>query len=135
MGVTIDDEDKARRLARALASDIRLYHEEELRTGADLSGPMAEARELFESRVVPALHPIFDVAFAEMGLTRVPPPARVVATSPASAAPREAPPRARPVLDTSPASSSGLGVGGLLAIAIILAAVAGGLVTYLVLRG
>ncbi|MFO0696014.1 MAG: hypothetical protein U0230_20795 [Polyangiales bacterium] len=137
----IDDEDKARRLARALASDIRLYHEEELRTGTDLSGPMTEARELFESRVVPALHPLFDVELAGMGITRIPPPARTApvastaAPAASAAAPAQAPPRPRPTLDTAPAPSTGLGVGALLAIAIILAAVAGGMVTYLVLRG
>ncbi len=137
MGATIDDEAKARRLARAIASDIRLYHEEELKTGADLSEPMREARELFESRVVPALHPLFDVELAGMGITRVPPPSRAVAvpTSASAVVAREAPPRPRPTLDSSPVPSPGLGVGGLLAIAIILAAVAGGLVTYLVLRG
>lgn len=131
MGGTIDDEDKARRLARAVASDIRLYHEAELATGADLSPQMAEGRELFESRVVPALHPLFDVVMAEMGLPLVPP--RPPGAPPL--VPSDPSARPRPMLEAAPAPSTGMGPGALMAVAILLLVVAGGIVAFLALRG
>lgn len=129
MAGTIDDEDKARRLARAVASDIRLYHEAELATGADLSQPIAEGRELFESRVVPALHPLFDVVMAEMGVTRVAPPTyRAPAGQPVEAAPRP-----RPMLEPSPTPRTGTGPDVLIAAAILLLVVAGAMVAFVAL--
>lgn len=58
----IETEQAARRLARAIASDLSLYNEEKILEGlqADnlydtLSEEIKEGRELFDSRVVPEL--------------------------------------------------------------------------------
>jgi hypothetical protein len=66
----IATQEAATRLARALASDIRLYRAEELNRGEDLSEAVAEARELYRSRVDPSLQPVFENTMAEAGLVR-----------------------------------------------------------------
>jgi hypothetical protein len=60
----IEDADKAVRLARAIASDISLYNEEKIKEGIQndtffdvVSGELDEGRELYRSRVSPALDP------------------------------------------------------------------------------
>lgn len=60
----IEDPSKARRLARAIASDISLYNEEKVREGlvADtffdaMSAELEEGRQLYATRVAPALDP------------------------------------------------------------------------------
>jgi hypothetical protein len=59
----IDDPEKAMRLARAIASDISLYNEEKIKEGIendtffDSCAPeLEEGRELYKSRVAPALY-------------------------------------------------------------------------------
>jgi hypothetical protein len=58
----IEQPDKAMRLARAIASDISLYNEEKIKEGImndtffdALSAELDEGRELYRSRVVPAI--------------------------------------------------------------------------------
>lgn len=62
----IDDELAATRLANAILSDVALYNEARIRAASNvriaLTGEIAEARELFASRVVPHLHPCFEAA-------------------------------------------------------------------------
>ena len=56
----IDDPEKARRLARAIASDISLYNEEKIKEGIEndsffeaLHSELEEGRELYKTRVSP----------------------------------------------------------------------------------
>ena len=58
----IENDDAARRLAHAIASDIALYYDETIRAAATTGDPLgaieaelAEGRALFESRVSPEL--------------------------------------------------------------------------------
>jgi hypothetical protein len=59
----VDNEDAARRLARAISSDLSLYNEEKILEGlqADnlydvMQEEIEEGRELFRSRVTPELY-------------------------------------------------------------------------------
>ena len=59
----IETEEAARRLARAIASDLSLYNEEKITKGvendnlfAEVSGEIEEGRALFKSRVAPELY-------------------------------------------------------------------------------
>ena len=59
----IETEEAARRLARAIASDLSLYNEEKIVEGVQsdklfdvISGEIEEGRSLFKSRVAPALY-------------------------------------------------------------------------------
>ena len=59
----IETEEAARRLARAIASDLSLYNEEKIVQGVqndnlfdELSGEVEEGRALFKSRVSPDLY-------------------------------------------------------------------------------
>jgi hypothetical protein len=56
----IADEAAARRLARAIASDIALYNEEKLRNGQSLDAEIAEGRGLFRKRVEAALFAVYE---------------------------------------------------------------------------
>jgi hypothetical protein len=66
----IDSEKRARQLARAIYSDIALYHEESCRDAPPLelqtrlSEPLAEGRELFRSRTIDSLHSVFEDEFS-----------------------------------------------------------------------
>lgn len=60
----IDDTEKAKRLASAIASDLKLYSREKIAAGEDVSAEIAEARELFNSRVSPELRGLLDEAIA-----------------------------------------------------------------------
>jgi hypothetical protein len=60
----IDSEEAARRLARAIASDISLYNEEKIVRGIqndslfdEITEQIEEGRALFNSRVSPSLYP------------------------------------------------------------------------------
>lgn len=57
---TIREEAAARRLARAIASDVALYNEDKLRSGRSVDAEVSEGRELFRKRVDPALWPLYD---------------------------------------------------------------------------
>ena len=61
----IDTPEAARRLSRAIASDISLYNEEEITTGIqsdslfdEIDDEIEEGRPLFKSRVAPELYPL-----------------------------------------------------------------------------
>jgi hypothetical protein len=62
----IDDEAAATRLANAILSDVALYNEARIRAATNvriaLASEFGEARDLFASRVVPHLHPVFESA-------------------------------------------------------------------------
>lgn len=67
----IDDEGKARRLARAVCADVMLYNasvkDAPLHERATMiAGPVHEGRALYASRVSPALHRVLDEAIAEL---------------------------------------------------------------------
>lgn len=61
----IDDDAAAERLARSILADISLYHEREIATGAPgLGSAVDEGRALFQERVDPALHAVFEEVLA-----------------------------------------------------------------------
>jgi hypothetical protein len=64
----IDSEEAARRLARVIFSDIRLYNREKIQTGADLKSEIEEGYNLYRSRVAPPLFPLFKQVMADSGL-------------------------------------------------------------------
>jgi hypothetical protein len=64
----IETEEAARRLARAIVADIRLYHQEAVASGADLTEEIGEGRALFQSRVEPSLHGVYEHTLEEVGL-------------------------------------------------------------------
>jgi hypothetical protein len=84
MGRLIDQALMARRLARAIASDLALYNDDALRAGADLSAEIAEGRALFRSRVIADLHAEFEQAITELLASRQGPVRDGEATSPAT---------------------------------------------------
>jgi hypothetical protein len=76
----LEKEDAARRLARAIAHDIRLYNEAKLagvKTADEMRSALAaeikEGRELYLARVAPALSHLFDPALDEILLGQTPP--------------------------------------------------------------
>jgi|HubBroStandDraft_3_1064219.scaffolds.fasta_scaffold331907_1 hypothetical protein len=64
----IDSEESARRLAQAVIADIRLYNADEIAAGVSVDDAIAEGRALYQKRVAPALHPLFEAALAESPL-------------------------------------------------------------------
>ncbi len=62
----INEQDSASRLAVAIATDVRLYNETRLLSGEDVSGEIAEGRQLYRDRVEPSLYHQFEVAIAEV---------------------------------------------------------------------
>ena len=99
----IDTEQRARRLARTVTSDIVLYNEKRLSAGEDLSPEIAEGRSHFCARVTPSLHWIFEDVLNTTKLRKPSPveeprmdaaPAEPAPAKPAPAKP--APPRPAP---------------------------------------
>jgi hypothetical protein len=77
----IDTDEGGRRLARAILADITIYHPpvedpenpQGPRKLPDLTEVMREGRDLYQQRVVPELHPLFDeVIRSEVVALRVP---------------------------------------------------------------
>lgn len=75
----IADEDSARRLSRAIAADIALYNAEDCdRARASgvpspaLTAAIDEGRQLFQQRVIPKRHGLYDVAVNEVVFQRPP---------------------------------------------------------------
>lgn len=75
MATKIDNAKRARQLARAIASDLTLYHEAKILDGIandTLFGVMAdeieEGRELFQSRVTP---PVYEMNIYERAIVDV----------------------------------------------------------------
>jgi hypothetical protein len=96
----IDTEQRARRLARAVATDIVLYNEKQISAGADLSREIAEGRSHFCARVTPSLHWVFEEVLAATPLGKG-------ASEPRVEAPRvEAAQVAAPRVETTPAKPS-----------------------------
>lgn len=60
----IEDEKSAERLAKAILDDITLENAERVRATRDLTSDLAseieDGRALFRTRVVPALHPVYE---------------------------------------------------------------------------
>jgi len=105
----IVEQGRAERLARAIVSDIVLYHEAELREASpQLTSAIDEGRELFRARVEPSLHAVFERALAERNLTAASVSERVALQDYRGAAHPVGPPEPQ---------SSGTGVPLLLALA------------------
>jgi hypothetical protein len=73
----IETPEAARRLARAIASDVALYNAEEVEkarrdkgVSEKLAAEIAEGRELFEQRVEPGLYGLYSVAVEEIILLK-----------------------------------------------------------------
>lgn len=75
MASLIDNEKRARQLARAIASDLTLYHEAKILDGIAkdalfdaMSEEIEEGRELFKSRVTPDIYElnIYDRAIVDV---------------------------------------------------------------------
>jgi hypothetical protein len=75
MATLIDTEKRARQLARAIASDLTLYHEAKILEGIAndnlfdvMTDEMSEGRELFKSRVTPEIFTmnIYDRALVDV---------------------------------------------------------------------
>ncbi len=75
MANTIDNPKRARQLARAIASDLTLYHEAKILEGIEndslfdvMSEEIEEGRELFKSRVTPEIYEmnIYDRAIVDV---------------------------------------------------------------------
>src|SRR4051794_28164059 len=96
----IDSEEAAKRLARVILSDIRLYNREKIRSGADLKAEIQEGYTLFRSRVVPDLVPLFETVLADnrLGLNGAPSGAPAPVAPGVKVPPRATmpPPRPRP---------------------------------------
>ena len=75
MAALIDNTKRARQLARAIASDLTLYHEAKILEGIEkdslfdvMSDEIEEGRELFKSRVTPDIYEenIYDRAVVDV---------------------------------------------------------------------
>lgn len=72
MSIVIDDPIAARRLARAICTDVQLYNDDKIRGVAPadamraLEEPLSEGLQLYVSRVSPELRPLFHDAAREM---------------------------------------------------------------------
>jgi len=75
MANTIDNPKRARQLARAIASDLTLYHEAKILEGIEndslfevMSEEIEEGRDLFKSRVTPEIYEmnIYDRAIVDV---------------------------------------------------------------------
>ncbi|HUH04629.1 MAG TPA: hypothetical protein VML75_21680 [Kofleriaceae bacterium] len=75
MANTIDNPKRARQLARAIASDLTLYHEAKILEGIEndtlfdvMSDEIEEGRDLFKSRVTPEIYEqnIYDRAIVDV---------------------------------------------------------------------
>ena len=75
MATTIDNPKRARQLARAIASDLTLYHEAKILEGIGndtlfevMKEEIDEGRELFQSRVTPNIYEmnIYDRAIVDV---------------------------------------------------------------------
>ena len=72
----IDDPERARRLARAIVSDVNLYNAEKVKEGIEndnlfevLEDELEEGRELYRSRVTPEIaekYNFFELAIVDM---------------------------------------------------------------------
>ncbi|MBI5481097.1 MAG: hypothetical protein HY906_19730 [Deltaproteobacteria bacterium] len=71
----IEKLDRARQLARAIASDLTLYHEQKINQGIEgddlfevMAGEIEEGRALFKSRVTPDIYAtgIYDRAIVDV---------------------------------------------------------------------
>lgn len=78
----IQEETSARRLARAILADIELYNGEAIAAGKDLSEPIEEGRGLYQTRVVPRWHRLFEDELAQRPFGRTAPLARTTKKEP-----------------------------------------------------
>lgn len=119
----VDDEDKARRLAKAICADVMLYNaavkEAPLNERAGLiSGPISEGRALYLSRVSPRLAGLFE---AEVAASVADPLGVTPASIHTSQAPRPPALLAAPVL---PQASGGNGLVIAVAVLLLVASIA-----------
>jgi len=129
----IDSEAAARRLARAILTDIRLCESEKVRAGEDLTDSVEEGRRLFRERVEARLYDRFEVAVSELL------PEAAPAVSSTAAVTRQAP-EARPGIpesffreEASEPGQRGRGIPG--AVFLALGSVILGLIAFWLARG
>lgn len=96
MATLIDKEEAARRLARVIVSDIKLYNANAIARGEDLTPRILEGFTMFKGRVTAEFHGVFETVIRESGLDWK---SGVHATNGTSSppAPREARPPASPL--------------------------------------
>ncbi len=75
---TKDPESEARALAKQLLDDVELYNREKIAAGVDIGSDIAEARSLYQERVDPKYHQLFEWYLRDRPLAR-PPTASAVA--------------------------------------------------------
>ncbi|MCG5052175.1 MAG: hypothetical protein KA712_04375 [Myxococcales bacterium] len=68
MATLIDKEEAARRLARVIVSDIKLYNANAIARGEDLTPRILEGFTMFKGRVTAELHGVFETVLRESGL-------------------------------------------------------------------
>lgn len=124
----IERPDHAKRLAHALLQDVQLYNRDKLQGGADVSAAVEEARALYQSRVAPSLHAVFDDTLAESpDLSRYAYGGALFPSAPANLDAPPLPPLAGPFAASkaeparAPAASWPLVAGGLALIVAVLA--------------
>ena len=125
----IADRDKATRLARAIVADIVLYNKEAITTKApSLTKEVGEGRALFEARVVPELHGVFDSAVRES----------LLEPWAGEAPPRAVPPERAPLdplVEASPATRPDKGsITGLLVGLVVVVVITAAVLAFLVRR-
>jgi hypothetical protein len=145
--VLIDDPETARRLARAICEDIRLYHGAQVSAAAPadrtrvLAEPVTEGFVLFSNRVAPsqmdryeeaviALHEALGAPFHGIAL-----PAPAEPESPRfDAAPAAHPPVPRPGRERDEPTSTGGAPAIVIAALAVILALAGGVVAFMLVR-
>ena len=81
----------ARRLARVIISDIRIYNPKKIEAGEDLTREIEEGRTLFKARIGADLLPLFESVLEESGLVKAAPKAAPVRVPTPAASPARVP--------------------------------------------
>jgi hypothetical protein len=138
----ISDPAQARRLARAIASDIKVYNEDKLRNGEDLTAEIEEGRELFRERATPGMMYHYDAALIDVGLRSDirpsnPAPPRRPAPRPMTPSPGPVipPPQNRPAFELKTASDATPSMVPLVALATLLIVLIAGFAWWWLQRG
>jgi hypothetical protein len=84
----------ARRLARVIISDIKIYNPKKVENGEDLTREIEEGRTLFKARIGADLLPLFEATLEETGLVKKPAPVPARRPTPAATPARRPTPAA-----------------------------------------
>jgi hypothetical protein len=132
----IEQETAARRLARAILTDIHLYNSDAVTSRGDLTEQIGEGRGLYRSRVTESLHALFETELSAgtlAGLDRAAPRPAPTTHTPTTSAPTTpgtaftssgdfVPKKRRPMGESSDSEGpvqSGSGIAVMLAIALL----------------